>query len=277
MRQLAKLLDQTIKCEGTSRVQEVQEGNLLQWGRRSRFNGLVLDGDVLVLDYRMFSSFRVKTANLPALRYTMRWYRPVTELYDRSYRTAYFADNHDNPYGLWNMLLAMGQDPGPNELTQFPPLNYPKDAGNQKGEIDRMRERSQPGDLFFTFDRTSGLSRLIRKWDRGMWSHCGMVGYGGRLYEATTSGPAESDFSRLYEPRLDVGLYRAREGMSEDAVARGIRFMKDCVRAGAPYGWYRLVRKALKKRFGVPFKRGPDDVTPADFMYSNQLTLICFA
>jgi hypothetical protein len=277
MRQLASFLDQTIRRQDSSLIFNLEEGDFLQWGRRSRFNGLVLDHDVLVLDYRMFSSFRIKIANLPTLQSHIRRYKPRIPLFDRNYKTAYFAGNHDNPYGLWNIFLAMRNDQRPDDLTQFPPLYYPKNAEKQGVQIDLMREKSQPGDLFFTFDRSSGLARLIRAWDHCMWSHCGMVGHENKLYEMTTSGAAECDFSRLCRPSLDVGLYRVRDGISEYDPDSAIDFMKKCVAVGAPYGWNQLLRKALKKKFGIPFKKGPDDVTPADYMYSNKFTLICFA
>ncbi len=277
MQQLASLLDRAISCKGSSRLFELQGGHFLQWGRRCRFNGLVIDGDVLVLDYKRFTSFRVKVANLPTLRAEIRCYRPLTELFDRDYRSTYFTLNQDNPYAIWNMLLAMRSNARPRELTQFPPLYYPKDASKQRADIDNMRERSRAGDLFFTFDRQSGLARLIRAWDRGMWSHCGMVGHEGKLYEMATSGAVESDFSRLYSPSLDVGLYRVREEFSQYDPKAAIDYWKKCVALGTGYGWYGAIRKALQKKFGIPFRRGPDDVTPADLVYGNQYTLICFA
>jgi hypothetical protein len=277
VRHLASFLDRTIPCQEPSKIFELEDGDFLQWGRRARFSGLLLGDDVLVLDYRTFSSFRVKIANLPALRSAIRCYRPKVELYDRSYRSAYFAANQDNPYALWNMLLATRMNPRPDDLTQFPPLFYPKDSAKQRAGVDEMRERSRPGDLFFTFDRNSGLSRLVRAWDRGMWSHCGMVGQGGTLYEMTTSGAVAGDFSRLYCSSLDVGLYRIREAISDYDPEVAIDFVKRCVAARAPYGWYQLVRKALRRKLGIPFKGGPDDVTPAGLLYSNNFMLICFA
>ena len=51
MRQLAGLLDKMIKCQGDSRIFDLQDGDFLQWGRHSRFTGLVLDSDVLMLGY----------------------------------------------------------------------------------------------------------------------------------------------------------------------------------------------------------------------------------
>ncbi|KKK49464.1 hypothetical protein LCGC14_3134790, partial [marine sediment metagenome] len=223
-----------------------------------------------------FTAFRVKTTNLPAIRQPVHCYRPEMK-YDTSYLTAYFSENHDNPYALWNVLLSMMNGRIADHLTQFPPMFYPKDADAQKEGIERMSEMSHPADAFFTYDRTSMASRLIRKWDRGMWSHVGMVGYEGTLHEVLTSGPLSSDWSHLQVPSLDVGLYRLRQPLSEDQQATMVEGMEGVLSRMKGYGWYKVIRIGLEKKFHIPYRRGTNDATPADLMYGNQFQLVCYA
>jgi hypothetical protein len=277
VRRIAKFVDAHIGARGASHLFELQDGEFLQWGRRCRFNGMIVGGDVLVLDHRMFSAFRMKISNLLTLQSCIHCYRPKEPRYDSQYLTAYFAENHDNPYALWNVLQTFIQPEKPEELTQFPPLYYAKDPAEQRTNVDRMRALSRPGDLFFTFDRTSGLSRLIRSWDRGMWSHCGVVGYGGQLYEQTTSGAARSEFASRFDAAIDVGLYRFRQHLADEGVAGVVDYWERKVAARAPYGWGQVFRTALAKKFRMPIAKRPLDITPADLMYANTLQMVCYA
>jgi hypothetical protein len=245
-------------------------------GRRKRHAGVVLGDDVLFLDTKHFTSCRIKISNLGSVPTPIHVYRRSPPPFSESYLTSYFHDNKDNPYGIWNCVvqLAMMQSP-PGELPQLPPLTYPKSAERQRRDIERMRELARPGDGIFTFDRASGISSLIRKYDWGMWSHVAMVSNDWNLTESTTSGIVKSDFFRLCEPSLDVGLYR----FPFDSAEEGERAAEGHERriGAAGYNWGKITRLYLKRRFGIPFRDRPNETTPNGMIYWNLLRLVCYA
>jgi len=142
-------------------------------------------------------------------------------------------------------------------------------------DLDRVREMAKTGDIVFTYDRTSGLASLIRRFDWIMWSHCAIVGTDGALFEATTAGTVQSSFDDLRSESLDVGLYRPQKELSSDEQAMVDQFCKSHL--GIPYDWYAVIRIALNKNLGIPYRRKSMEVTGADLMYSNFLRLIAYA
>lgn len=247
-------------------------------GRRTRYIGFVLDKDAVMLDWKRLASFRIRIPNLagalPRLRLSKINREILKPPYEREQMKRYLADNEDNPFGVWNALQSIMQLPKLEHITQFPPLMYPK--SNQRAALDAMREKVEIGDAIFTYDRSSGLARLIRRWDWCMWSHTGMSGDDGSLYEATTAGTVKSSFDRLYDESLDVGLYRPRGGLTPEQKKKMIEFL-DGTLGRKGYPWGRVIRIGLQKNLGIPYRRGPIERTGADLMHSNNLELICYA
>jgi hypothetical protein len=197
--------------------------------------------------------------------------------YDDAYVARYFNENQDNPYGVWNYLqqLLLNESP-PEELTQLPPLNLPKSEEKQRQHIERMREQASPGDMVFTYDRTSGLARLIRKHDWGMWSHVANVDADKSLSQITLGGHEVSSFYNLASASLDVGLYRIPE-LSDDDRKKMLEFLDTMAPAITGYNWRGVIRVFLNKRFGIPYRRRSTEVTPNEMIYQNYLRLICYA
>ena len=277
MKQLAGYLDGAIRCPRSSFLSDPRDFDIFLWGRRYRFVGLTLGDEVVVLDYKFSYTFRISLPNILHVPYRLHHMRCLDPPYDSACIATYLSENKDNPYGLWNVIQAVGSNPRPAELTQVPPLYYPKDANSQRQAVERMRDLAQPGDIFFTFHRQSGLSWLIRKWDRGMWSHAGMVGRDSLLHEMTTSGLMASGFSRLCGPSLDVGLYRIQLATTAEQRERVCQWLDKKATENLPYAWYKLIRIGLQLKLGIPYKRGPSEVTPGEMMRANCLKLICYA
>ncbi len=271
MNSLAAHLDRRFKVGDVTKHQ-LRCLDWLQWGRKNRFTGLILDDDILVLDWKYCSSYRVKVSNLANVPPPIHCYGVVDQPLSEDVVKAYFRENSDNPYGLWNYMRAIMSAQQLEHLTQFPPLTYRKDTAQT---IDQLHKQAQPADVIFTYDRGSGLSRLIRISDRGMWSHCAMVNENLTLYEATTGGVVESDFSRLSDKNLDVGLYRLR-GIAESDRDKIVGTMKKLVGIKR-YNWYAVVRIFLHQRWGIPYRRKRNQLTPADMMYGNKFELISYA
>ncbi|HUY90899.1 MAG TPA: hypothetical protein VMV10_19340 [Pirellulales bacterium] len=253
--------------------------DLVFWGRNRRYVGFVLGEDVVVVDYKFCTSFRLKVCNILTIPHVIDVYACQKVVYDQAYIESYLRENKDNPYGVWNILRTapkVTNSDAPFELTQFPPLLRWTDTGQRRADIDKMYDLARPGDVVFTYDRASGLARLIRDADKGMWSHCATVLSDKALGEATTSGVVRSDFHRLGAPNLDVGLYRCQQELTDEE-ARTVTAYAEAHIGAQGYPWRRVIRIYLQKRFGIPYRRGPSEFTPADLMYLNTLRLVCYA
>lgn len=218
----------------------------------------------------------MKEANIGRLPDTIHAYRLChPKPYSVNYLSDYFRENEDNPYAIWNYLQqAFAESPSPM-LTQLPPLCHRKNAAIQREAIARMKTLAKPGDLISTFDRSSGLSQLIRHFDQGMWSHVAMVNTRIELTESTLDGIVNTEFFRLCNPSLDVALFRPRSATD----AEGIRVARAAEsKAGERgYNWKGVIRLFLIKKLRIPLKRKHDEISPNELIYSNQCDLICYA
>lgn len=276
MLKLAGFLDRRFIAPDPWRI-EFADFDVLTWGRRTRFIGLVFEGEVIALDWKALSAFRVRIENICALApraYLHRFNKEKPAPLHRDYLRSYLATSRDNPFGVWTVMQALAGPPV-ERVTEYPPLSYPKDG--QRAAVDRLKALSQIGDLVFTYDRSSGLSSLIRRLDWGMWSHVGMVAEGSVIHEMTTGGQVRSPFERLYSPTLDVGLYRIGDGPSLEQRQQLMQYMAEEISRPTRYAWCRVIRIALQKNLAIPYRRGPAELTSADMMYGNEFRLIGYA
>jgi hypothetical protein len=166
----------------------------------------------------------------------------------------------------------------PANLTQFPPLFHKKDGINHVSCVKKLKDLARIGDQIYTFDRNSAVSTLIRKVDRGMWSHVALIDENKNIYELTTSGMRTSDFSSLNNPTLDIGLYRMRndnENEDEDEEKHReiiLEMKRESQRHQIKYSWVKVFLIYLKRRFDLPIPIP----FPADMMYMNLLELISY-
>jgi len=251
----------------------VQSGDLIT-SPRYNLMGICLGDEFIMLNVKYYFSFRFKFNNLGYFR-SFGLFRPK-QPFDKEYLRGYFAENQDNPYAIQNVMnFCVSTGKVPSDLTQFPPLYINKE--NKAQNMKRMYDEAQIGDNIFTFNRGSVISRLIRKYDKGMWSHVGTVADRKRnIYEITTSGISLSDFSSLYGDHLDVGLYRPK-GDIFDSLDNQVKLqlaIATQMKKGAKFDWRGIFLIFLRKRFKIPVKR---ITTPADIIYGNQFQLICYA
>lgn len=254
-------------------VSQLRPLDTMCWGRNRRWIGIVLDDDLLVLDFKQMSSFRIRLRNLTRVQYPLEIYRIDTSCAVDYVRT-FFQENCDNPYALWSFYrhIATGDSP---PFTQLPPLAGAKDAVEHSRRISQMSELAKCGDNVFTYDRSSGLHKLIRRYDRGMFGHCAIISERKTIYEITVSGGSESPFSDLDNPSLDVGLYRVPDITEEQRHAIAAYASKYVGRRG--YGWYKVIRLMLWKRFHIPYDRTEYEVSPEDLIHIGKMELICYA
>ncbi len=276
MRHLANYLERRFQ-QPDSRQWDINVEDFLIWQRR--YMGLRLRDEILWLGMKTPCSVRTRLCNIGNLPGRMYLYprnpdAPFT--YTEEYLCDYFAKNQDNPYAIWNYFQQTLKAPPWPQLTQLPPLATNRPEQDKRRDIERMRQEALPGDQVFTYDRSSGLAHLIRKYDWGMWSHVALVNANRHLTEATTDGVVESSFDRLCEPSLDVALYRIPDITEQDR-HRILDFIEDTVQRPTSFNWYGVLRIFLHKRFGIPYKRRPSQVTPNELIYGNSLQLVCYA
>src|SRR6202041_910029 len=66
----------------------------------------------------------------------------------------------------------------------------------------------QKGDLIFTFDTQSLISRVITYFDQGAWSHTGSYTGDGHIIEAIGEGVVERNIEAYHSPKYRMGIYR---------------------------------------------------------------------
>lgn len=179
-------------------------------------------------------------------------YAPVSPLLLEAV-VEYFTDNvmstlvYDR--GISALLLKE-----PSSLFDNPVL-MPKFKILSKNEYekrwDKIESEARPGDLLFTFDSKSTMSKLIARFDNGSWSHVGIYMGSGKLSEAITSGVTIRNISEYKKPYIHVGLYRLRE--LTDGQARKICGF--CIeQTGKPYNYTGVLKLGLKVLFGFKSK-----------------------
>lgn len=241
--------------------------------KRLSFVGLVLpNDDILLLHTKHLYSVRFKPYNLSNMLSPIEAIK-FPEMLDKRLLETYFTENEDNPYGMYNVFNCITQRKTLTELTQFPPLSFPKTATTQEENVQRLYDLALPGDGVFTYDRASGISRLIRKYDWGHWSHCGRVDKNKDIVEATTVGVRKSPFSSLCRAALDVGLYRLKE-YDQVNMDEMERFYEIALGNPTKFNWTGMIRAFLRRRYRIPFRFVP---TPAELMYMNIHRLVGYA
>jgi uncharacterized protein YycO len=101
-----------------------------------------------------------------------------------------------------------------------------------------------------------------------------MVSERGTLYESTTSGVVESDFSDLHN-NLDAALYRIPDITQSQREKMTAWLKRQVGRTG--YNWRGVIRIYLHGQWGIPYRGGPMELTPADLMYGGQFELVAYA
>lgn len=237
-----------------------------------RLMGITLHGNFLILNIKYFYSFRLIPQNIgflgPFMLVSSK--KPI----NKDCLGNYFSQNHDNPYALQNVMNCIGRGISLDNLTQFPPLYLKKDIVKQRKGIEEIYAKAQLGDCIFTFDRNSGISRLIRKIDHGQFSHVGVVDKNKTIVEMAASGLTRSHFSSLYRTSLDVALYRPRNSKLTPCQQEKMQnSIEDSLKQHIGFGWHKLLFVFLHKKMHLPIKHPS---TPAGLLYANTLELIAY-
>jgi hypothetical protein len=133
-----------------------------------------------------------------------------------------------------------------------------------------LRTILQMGDVIFTINTRSTISRLIARFDHGTWSHVGAYSGEGKITEATPPKLVERSIEAYHDPRYRLGAYR-RFDMDEAQQLKFISGMKSAI--GAHYDYRGAIRLAIYKLLG---NRPPEEGShgPNGLARSERLNLI---
>lgn len=129
------------------------------------------------------------------------------------------------------------------------------------------------GDLIFTFNSNSRISKLIAAIDNGSWSHCGIYMGEGNIFEAIPKGRVVRNIEAYKNPNIHLGVYRSGI-VKQSLIGETIKKIVN-EEAGPGYGYLKAIILGIRTVFGLnDDKFSPTDVTPNGCIYSGFLYLV---
>jgi Permuted papain-like amidase enzyme, YaeF/YiiX, C92 family len=127
------------------------------------------------------------------------------------------------------------------------PILRPITPAEHETRWNTLLNAFQKGDMIFTFDTESIVSRFIAYLDQGTWSHVGTYTGEGRISEAITSGAVERSIEAYHHPRYRLGIYRHSGSVRQiDAVIEAARSQ-----IGKPYAFGKVLRLGGRMILGI--------------------------
>lgn len=133
-----------------------------------------------------------------------------------------------------------------------------------------LRAMLQLGDIIFTIDAKSIVSKLIARFDHGSWSHVGAYSGQGKITEAIPIGVVERSIEAYHNPRYRLGVYR-RLDIDQAQQVKFISTMKS--QLGARYNCRYVIYLAIHKLLGIR-PHGEGSHGPNGLARSERLTLV---
>jgi len=234
--------------------------------------GVILGKEALIVDYHTKMSFRARSGNLGFSGDVciLKCKSPLNKKFVENY----FVENHDNPYGIQNIMALIHRGTDVTTATQFPPLLLPKLVGrDRKLAIERMIMLARKGDYIFSSNRHDAISAAIRKYDRSQFSHVAFYLGDG---EVADIGPRGAEINSLYYSDDDThfALYTFKADVSDESRQGIVTSMRAAIAKGIAFNYWGIFLMFLRKRFNVPVMRKTPSV--ADLLFSNSLTLVSY-
>jgi hypothetical protein len=141
----------------------------------------------------------------------------------------------------------------------------PITTDERRDRWNRLLSEIKTGDLLFTFNSASWISKLISRVDRGPWSHCAMYVGGGLLHEAIITGVCVRPIDVYFGPDFRVGLYRLPLPDGAEKVLERAKWQ-----IGDKYSYRKAILCGLQKMFG--FRRTVP--SPNDMLMIPEIELV---
>ena len=234
--------------------------------------GIIFGSEALILDYKTMMSFRVQTGNL-GFSPKMKILNCKNAL-DKNFLRKYFAENHDNPYGIQNILQLIYHGRDVTNATQFPPLFLPKLAGKARMDaIERIVGLAKKGDQIFSSHRRSGISAVIRKYDRSQFSHVAPYLGDAQVFDI---GPSGGKINSLFDTDEDthLALYAYKADIADEDREKMVQFVRNKAAKGVRFSFTGIFKVYLRRKFKIPISRKTPTV--ADLLFSNAFRLVAY-
>lgn len=238
---------------------------------KDKYIGLSLKNSLLLIHTSKMYSFRLNYSNVNKLStiFLRKYPYPI----DFELLENYFKENNDNPYAIYYVYTLIHNEIPLKHLYQFPKLYYSKTKESYNENLLELIKLSEPGDFFYTYNRKSGLSRLIRNADFSMWSHTGLIGENKNFVEMATSGSShDRKIIDLYDkPEIDIAIYRPlfpkakRELLLESVMAK----------ENSKYDWIEVVKIFINYKLGTKYLK--TKTTLSENIHMVKLELIAYA
>lgn len=259
--------DLTGKAFDTSKIQV-----LVSKRRYHPRMGVILKNSILFLDYKSFSSYRIKRGNL-CFEKGLFALPGSTEL-DYDYLDSYFRRNNDNPYALYHLINCICLDRGTTDLVDFPPLRVDYQGPEQRtAAIETLLQKAKLGDSVFSRPlEPSSFSSAIRKCDKTPFSHMGTYVGKGMTVDAGLDGVTCND---LQETALSnhIALYTFRQPMPDEKKNEMAARMIAESQKPTAYNYKGVFRVFLARQFRLPIKHA---ASIGDLLYSKNFDLVAY-
>lgn len=236
-----------------------------------RLLGICLKDSILLFNALKSFSFRLKYININNIG-KIKLIKYQTDI-DFEMLENYFIENQDNPYAAYYIFEKLLRNILNNQPNQFPPLFFSKTKEEYNSSLLKLHTQAEVGDVFFTYDRTSGLARLIRNSDYSMWSHTGIIGKNKNFFEMTSEGNSDKReiLSLINQPNIDIALYRV-----PDFNKNGFQSHLDGITNGEfKYDWVSALKIYLNYKLGKDYFKNLSTVR--ELYHSYPLKLIAYA
>ncbi len=261
------------KTDHVGRQLNNEFADLVIWpNRRWPRMGVILEHEALVLDYRTFMSFRVKSGNLGFSK-DLQFFRYAGQI-DRPYLSEYFRENCDNPYALYHVMQSVHFSRPIKELTQFPPLSVAQlSLEKRRAAVERLIKNADVGDTVFSSSVGDSISSLIRREDRGQFSHCASYVGNGEMVDAGPNG-VEVNSVHDYPTTTRLALYRLRQPLSNEQKENIAAFARKQAEDRCRYNYWGVIKLYLHRKIKLPIPRSVPSVN--ELLYSNEFKLVDF-
>ena len=194
---------------------------------------------------------------------------PLPPGFDRDNVKIFFLENYQTP-DLFNVGLSSIVR---NDVDYFSrpiklPIFEPIDNQTRNNRWLALKSMATKGDLLFTYDNNSIVSKIISFVDRGPWSHSAVCTGEGTIIEAIASGVCERPIEVYAESMYRVGLYRVRYGLPD--TDKGLKIARS--ELGTPYGYMKAALIGVQKFFRL-MRSVP---TPNDLAILPELELLIY-
>jgi Orthopoxvirus protein of unknown function (DUF830). len=136
-----------------------------------------------------------------------------------------------------------------------------------------LTSKLRKGDLIFTFNKKSRISKLIASIDNGSWSHCAIYMGQGNIFEAISKGRVVRNIEVYKNPNTHIGVYRSgvgKQSLTNDTINKFVNG-----EAGPGYGYLKAILLGMRTVLVLnDDKFSPTDVTPNGLIYSGSFYLV---